>query len=89
MTNFEVTGKPNLLQYPDEPLSGVILIPLDSITIVHGELVMEVVVTFTNGRKGCSEVISWSVLVIERRFAKPVGKRVNTESGLHVGMLAE
>lgn len=82
-----MTGKPNLLQYPDEPLSGVVLIPLDGITIVHGELVMEVVVTFTNGRKGRSEVISWRVLVIEGRLAKPVGKRVDTESGLHAGIL--
>jgi len=88
-TNLQVTGKPNLLQYPDEPLSGVVLVPLYGITIVHRELVMEVVVTFTNSRKSCSEVISWSMLVIEGRFAEPVGKRVDTESGLHVGMLAQ
>ena len=45
---LEVTGEPNLLARPDEPLSRVILVPSDRIPVVHRELVVEVVVTFTD-----------------------------------------
>ena len=48
-TYLQVAGKTELLAYPDEPLRGVVLVPFDGIAVVHRELVVEVVVTFTNG----------------------------------------
>lgn len=36
----------------DEPLGRVVLVPLDGVSEVHGELVVEVVVSFTDGAEG-------------------------------------
>jgi hypothetical protein len=48
-TNLEMAGKTQLLAHPDEPLCRVILIPLDRVTVVHWELVVEIMVAFSNG----------------------------------------
>jgi hypothetical protein len=66
----------------DEPLGRVVLIPLDGITIVHRELVVEVVVTFTNGDKGGDHVVARGMLVIKGRLTKPVGERVDAKGGM-------
>ena len=84
--HLEVAGKSNLLASPDEPLGGVILVPLDSVAIVHGELVMEVVVAFSNGDESSGEMIAGCVLVIEGSLSEPVSERVNTEGGLLKGI---
>lgn len=59
---------------PDEPLGGVILVPLNGVTIVAGELVVEIVVPLTNGDKRGDEMVLGRVLVIEWRLAKPMRK---------------
>ena len=74
--------KSHLLAHPDKPFGRVVLIPPDGVTVIHRELVMEIVVTFANGDERCGEVIPGSVLVIERCSSKPVGEGINTESGL-------
>jgi hypothetical protein len=74
--------KSKLLAHPDKPLGRVVLIPPDGVTVVHGKLVVEVVVTFANGDERCCKVIPGSMLVIERCFSKPVGEGINAESGL-------
>lgn len=66
--------------HPDKPLRRVVLIPTYRIPVVHRELVMEVVVSLTNGNKGGKHVVTRSVLVIERRLSEPVRKRVDAES---------
>jgi hypothetical protein len=81
---LEVACQANFLARPDEPLGRVVLIPLDSIAVVHRELVVEVVVSFTNGNESSDEVVARTVFVIERRFTKPVSERVNTECRLEI-----
>jgi hypothetical protein len=63
-----------LLARPNEPLRRVILIPLDGITIVHRELVVEVVVSFTNCDEGSDEMVARTVFVIEWCFTQPMSK---------------
>lgn len=77
---LEVRSEAELRHGPDEPLGGVVLVPLDGVAEVHGELVVEVVVTFADGDKGSDEVVLGGVLVVEGRLTEPVGKRVDTES---------
>lgn len=79
---LQVVGESELLHGPDHPLGGVILVPLDSVAVVRGEFVVEVVVTFTEGDNGGDKVVTGRVAVIEGLFTEPVGERVDTESGL-------
>jgi len=44
---LEIEGKTKLLPQPDGPFGGIILPKLDGVAIIAGELVMEVVVTFS------------------------------------------
>ena len=67
----------------DEPLGGVVLVPLYGISVVHGKLVMEIVVPLAKGQEGGEEVITRGVLVIERRLPEPVGEGVDAESRLY------
>ena len=77
-----MASKAELLHNPDEPLGRVILVPLDGVTVVHGELVVEVVVTFTDSDESSDHVVARSVLVIEGSLAEPVSERVDAESRL-------
>ena len=71
----------------DEPLGRVVLEPLDGVSEIHGELVVEVVVTFTNGAESSEEVVAGSVLVIEGLVSEPVSERVDTEGGLEISIV--
>ena len=44
---LQVVGKAELLPDPDGPLRGVILVPLDGVSVVRRKLVVEVVVALT------------------------------------------
>ena len=68
----------------DEPLGRIVLEPLDGVSEIHRELVVEVVVAFSDGAEGGEEVVTGSVLVIERLVSEPMGERVDTEGGLVV-----
>ena len=70
------------MAYPNEPLCRVILIPFDGIPVIHWELMVEVVVTFTDSDESSDHVVARSVLVIERSLAEPVSERVDAESRL-------
>ena len=72
-------GKAEHAAKRDEPFRRVILIPLDGIPVIHRELVVEVVVTLADGHKRSDEMIARSVVVIKRRLAKVMSKRVDTE----------
>lgn len=76
---LEVASETKLVADPDEPLGGVVLVPLDRVAVVHGELVVEVVVAFANRAKGGDHVVARSVLVVERRLTEPVRERVHAE----------
>lgn len=64
---------------PDEPLGWVVLEPLDGVSEVHGELVVEVVVALADSAKSGEEVVARSVLVVERLVTEPVSQRVDAE----------
>ena len=48
---LEVRREAELAAHPDEPLRGIVLVPLDGVPEVHRELVVEVMVAFTNGNE--------------------------------------
>lgn len=73
-TDLQVARESHLLACPDEPFGRVVLVPFDSITVVHRELMVEVVVAFTNGGKGSDDVVARSVLVIKGSLSEPVGE---------------
>lgn len=81
-TNLQLGGQTKLLHSPDEPLGRIVLVPFDSISIVHRELVMEVMITLSDGDEGGDHMISGCVLVIERSLAKPVSERIDTKGRL-------
>lgn len=56
--------------------------PLDSIAVVAGELVVEVVVSLTHGDESGNDVITRTVAVVERLVSEVVGERVDAEGGL-------
>lgn len=74
-----MTGKTKLLADNDEPLGWIILIPFDSVSIVHRELMVEVVVAFTDGDESSDEMVTRSVLIIEGGFSEIVSKRIDAE----------
>jgi len=83
-TYLEMARKSNFLHRPDKPLGRIILIPLDGISVVHGELMMEIVVSFTNRHQSSGKVVAGRVLVIKGRLAEPVSEGIDTERGLRI-----
>jgi hypothetical protein len=79
---LEVGGETELAPQPDGPLGRVILVPLDSVTVVGGELVVEVVVALTESDERSDDVVPGAVAVVKGLVAEPVGKRVDAEGGL-------
>lgn len=79
---LQVVSQSDLVAGPDEHLSGVPLVPLQGVTVVTRELMMEVVVSLTHGDECGQDVITRSVAVIEGLFTDPVGQRIDTEGGL-------
>ena len=79
---LQIIGEAKLLPNPDRPLRWVILMPFNSIAVVGGELVVEVVVTLTKSDKSSDDVITGRVAVIEWLITKPMCQRVDTEGGL-------
>lgn len=76
-------GQTNPLHHPYEPLCGIVLIPPDRISEVHGELVMEVVIPFANCHEGSDDMVARCVFVIEWRVSQPMCKGVDAECALH------
>jgi hypothetical protein len=79
---LQLICKTKLLPEPDAPLGRVVLPPLNSVAVIRRKLVVEVVVTLTEGDKSGDDVITGRVAIIERLVAEPVGKRVDTEGSL-------
>lgn len=72
--DLQVAGKTELGAHPDEPLGRVVLVPPNSVTIIHRELVVEIVVTLSNGDQCGDEMVARSVLVIKWCLAEPVSQ---------------
>ena len=79
---LEIVGEAEPLPHGDGPLGGVILPPLNSVAVVRGELVVEVVVSLTKSGKGSDDVVTRRVAVVEGLVSEPVGKRIHAEGGL-------
>ena len=58
------------------------MVPFDGVSVVHWELVVEIVVTLSDGDEGGDHVIAGCVLVIERSLAEPVSEGIDTEGRL-------
>jgi len=71
---LEIVGEAKLLPDPDRPLGRVILMPFDSIAIIRRELVVEVVVTFSQGNESSDNVITRRVAVIKWLVTEPVSQ---------------
>ena len=85
---LQVVGEADLGGTPDEDLGRVVLVPLEGVSVVGWELVVEVVVALAKGDKGGEQVVSWGSSVVEGLFANPVGEGVDAEGGLldHEGL---
>jgi len=77
--SLELRSETELVASEDEPLGGVVLVPLDGVAEVLGELVVEVVVTFSYGNESGNPVVLGRVLVVEGSVSEPVGERVDAE----------
>jgi len=79
---LEVGCETELGPEPDGPLGRIILLPFDSVAVVGGELVVEVVVSLAESDKRGDDVITGAVAVIEGLVAEPMGKRVDAKGSL-------
>lgn len=82
--DLQVAGKSEQGVYGNEPLGRVVLVPLDRIPVVHGELVMEVVVTFTDGNERGDNMVAGRVLVVKWSVTEIMRKGVHAESRLRM-----
>ena len=79
---LEIVGEPELLPDPDRPLRWVILMPFNSVAVVGGELVVEVVVALSESDESGDNVVTGRVAVVERLVTEPMGQGVDAEGGL-------
>lgn len=79
---LQVPGQAELGQDPDADLGWVVLVPLQGVSVVRWELVVEVVVTLTEGNESGEHVVSWGSSVVEWLSTDPVSQGVDTESSL-------
>lgn len=73
-TDLQLGGQTKFLHSPDEPLGRVVLVPFDGVSVVHGELVVEIVITLSDGDKGSDHMVAGCMFIIERSLAKPVSE---------------
>ena len=79
---LEVVGEAELLPCPDRPLGRVVLVPLNGVAVVGGELVVEVVVALTKSDKSSDDVVTGAVAIVEGLVTEPVSEGVDAEGGL-------
>lgn len=79
---LQIPGQADLLKGPDEPLGGVVLVPDERVSVVRGELVVEVVVALSKGDEGGEHVVSGGSSVVKGLLADPVRQRVDAERHL-------
>ena len=81
-TDLQLIGQTKLLHSPDKPLGRVVLIPFDGVSVIHGELVVEIMITLSDGDEGGDHVIARCMLVVEGGLTQPVSEGIDTESRL-------
>ena len=80
MTYLQMRCKPDLLAGPEEPFCGIVLIPLVAVSVIHRELVVEVMVSFSHRDHGGNNAILGCQFIIIWLLAKPVTQRIHAES---------
>jgi hypothetical protein len=76
---LEVASKTDPAANANEPLGRIVLVPFDSIAIIGGELVMEIVVSFTDGNKCGQDVVARRVLIVEWSITEIMREGVDAE----------
>lgn len=71
---LEIICETELLPDPDGPLCGIILVPLNGVSVVGGELVVEVVISFTQGDQSSDDVVARRVAVVKGLVSEPMGQ---------------
>ncbi len=79
---FQVERKAKLLPHPDRPFRRVVLPKFDGVTVVGGELMMEVVVALTESDESGDHMVTRRVAVVEWLITEPVSQRVDAKGGL-------
>jgi hypothetical protein len=67
-------ARPSFFHGPDEPLGRVVLVPFDSVSVVHRELVVEIVVALPDGNEGGDDMIA-EVCACHRREPRRTSER--------------
>ena len=80
--NLEVGGETQVRAHRDEPFCRIILIPLDGISIVHRELVMKIVIPFSESNKSSDKMVPRGQFIIERRLPEPVRDGIDAKNRL-------
>jgi len=83
-TDKVVRGTGDLAE-PNQPLGRIPMVPLDTVTVVLGELVVEVVVSLTKGEQGTEPAVVAGMVgaeVLHSSTETGVGKGVDEESGV-------
>lgn len=79
---LQVVGQTQLLPNPDGPFGGIVLMPFDGVAIVGWELMMKIVVAFTQSHQRRDDVIARRVSIVKGLIAEPVGKRIDAKGRL-------
>jgi hypothetical protein len=79
---LEVRRKADFRSQPDHPFRGIVLIPLDRVSEVHGELMVEIVIAFAESGEGGDHVVTRGMLVVKRSIAEPVSKGIDAKGRL-------
>jgi hypothetical protein len=77
-----MASEPDFLACRDEPFRRVILIPFNRVTVIHRELMMKVVITFTDSDQCGDKMVAGRVLIVKGCISQPMCKRVNAERRL-------
>ena len=62
---LQVISETELFPDPDGPLGGIVLVPFDSVAVVGRELMVEVVIAFSQGHQSRDDVVAGGVSVVE------------------------
>jgi len=87
--NFEVVRLADIVKRLNDPFGGVILVKLDGVSVVIGELVVEVVVTLAKSQQGCDDTVAGGVFISKRSKTPEVSQGVHHEGVVVDEELAE
>lgn len=78
----EAAGTSDHVAERDEPFGGIILIPMECVSVVHRELMVEVMIALAHGEKSGNEVVAWGKNIVVGRRAKVMCDGVDAERAL-------